>query len=213
MSQSQQTEIGSFQWSECDSEQQVELDQLPSFTSSNCLSPFNSSFIQPSIASSVAPDPPEYFQRVGPGRKGQFFLYDKMDHSDWVNWWLQTDYGSNNKIPWESQHGSASETWTQFEQVAHVGTGVPKVMCKRCDQILEHPYSVKDINRKFSRHSTTTITRHLQTRGCQKALGIRQQKGQLKGFLRTGHPADQPFSQDTWENQLLKFITINRLPF
>jgi hypothetical protein len=30
---------------------------------------------------------------------------------------------------------------------------------------------------------------------------------------KQGHPADQPFSQESWEDKLLQFITINRLPF
>ncbi|KAJ5274116.1 hypothetical protein N7478_009241 [Penicillium angulare] len=59
----------------------------------------------------------------------------------------------------ESQHGSTLETWKQFEQVAHVGNGSPKVMS--CDA---------------------------DTDG-------------------------QPFSQEAWNDQLLQFITTNRLPF
>jgi hypothetical protein len=189
MSQSQQTEVRSSQLSLLDSEP----DDLSFITPSNCpATPSTSwqvdsfSFVQPSVPSSVAPDPLERFQRVGPGWRGQFFLYDGMNHSDWVDWWLETDYGSNNKITWESQHGSASETWKQFEQVAHTGTGSPKVMCKRCDAILEHPYATKkDANGRVGRHGTTTITRHLQTLTCQKATGVRQQRGGLKGFLHS----------------------------
>jgi hypothetical protein len=101
-----------------------------------------------------------------------------MNHSDWVDWWLETEYGSNNKITWESQHGSDSETWKQFEQVAHEGTESPKVMCKRCDAILELPYGTKeDANGRVGRHGTTTITRHLQISTCQKATGARQERG------------------------------------
>ncbi|KAJ5557712.1 hypothetical protein N7513_003298 [Penicillium frequentans] len=205
MSQSQQTECGS-QLSFCD----IEPDDLSLITHSNYpATPSTSrqvdsfSFVQPFVPSSIAPDPLERFQRVGPGRRGQFFLYNVMNHTDWVDWWLETDYGSNNsKIAWESQHGSASETWKQFEQVAHTGNGSPKVMCKRCDTILEHPYATKkDANGKIGRHGTTTITRHLQTLACQKATGL---------FLsKQGHP----FTQEAWEDKLLQFITINRLPF
>lgn len=189
MSQSQQTECGS-QLSFCD----IEPDDLSLITHSNCpATPSTSrqvdsfSFVQPFVPSSVAPDPPERFQRVGPGRRGQFFLYNVMNHTDWVDWWLETDYGSNNsKIAWESQHGSASETWKQLEQVAHTGNGSPKVMCKRCDAILEHPYATKkDANGKIGRHGTTTTTCHLQTLACQKATGVRQQRRGLRGFLQS----------------------------
>ncbi|CEO59598.1 hypothetical protein PMG11_04270 [Penicillium brasilianum] len=93
-------------------------------------------------------------------------------------------------------------------------------MCKRCDAILEHPYATKkDANGRVGRHGTTTITRHLQTLTYQKATRVRQQRGGLKGFLHSlflskqSHPADRPFSQEAWEDKLLQFITINRLPF
>ncbi|KAJ9482154.1 hypothetical protein VN97_g11287 [Penicillium thymicola] len=135
-----------------------------------------------------------------------------MNHSDWVDWWLEADYGSKNKIAWESQHGSASETWEQFEQVAHTGTGSPKVMCKRRNAILEHPYTTKkDANGRVGGHGTTTITRHLQTSACQKATSGRQQRDGITRFLQTADNG-QPFSQDAW-NDDVQFITINRLPF
>ncbi|CAG8359272.1 unnamed protein product, partial [Penicillium salamii] len=194
MSQSQQTDIGSSQLTLFDSEPDDLLFVTPSIcpaTPSAFQQVFNSfglSFVQPSVSSSIAPDSLERFERVGPGRRGQYFLYDTMNHSDWVDWWLETDYGSNNKIPWESQHGSASETWKQFEQVAHTGTGSPKVTCKRCDKILEHPYATKkdDSGRVGpSRHGTTTFTRHLQTSNYRKTVDIRQQRGGLKRFLQS----------------------------
>jgi hypothetical protein len=100
MSQSQQTEFGSSQLSLFDSEP----DDLSFATPSNCLAApsasrqaFDSfSCIPQSVPSSIALDPLKRFKRVGPGRRGQFFLYDAMNHTDWVDWWLGTDYGSNN---------------------------------------------------------------------------------------------------------------------
>jgi hypothetical protein len=101
----------------------------------------NFSLVQPSVPSSVAPDPLERFQRVGPGR-GQYFLYDAMLHNDWIDWWLHTDYGSRSKINWDSQHGRA-KIWKEFDQVAHSVHGTAKVMCKNCSAILEHPYATR----------------------------------------------------------------------
>ncbi|OGE48028.1 hypothetical protein PENARI_c033G10472 [Penicillium arizonense] len=117
-----------------------------------------------------------------------------MSHSDWVDWWLQTDYGSKSKISWDVTH--VSGIWKDYFQVAHSADGAAKVMCKRCCAILEHPYTTKkDANRKVGRHSTTTMTRHLKTTACDRT------------------PTDNPFSQEGWEDDLLQFITINRLPF
>lgn len=149
------------------------------------------SFIQPSIPSSIALDPLEPFERIGPGKRGgEYFLYNAMNHNEWVKWWLETDYGlHNHKIAWDSRHGSAAETWKEFDQVAHAETGSPKVICKRCDAVLEHPYAIKKDDSgtgtgKAARHGTTTITRHLQTSGCRRTASGRRQREGLTRFLQ-----------------------------
>lgn len=193
MSQSQQTEFGSSQFDPFE----PDLDTISFTTSHQASSSYHrsgSSFLQPSVPSPIALEAEHFqcFQRVGPGRIGTYFLFDAMNHSNWVDWWLQTDYGSTNTmIPWDSQHGAASETWKQYEQVAHVVSGSPKVMCKRCGLILEHPYGTKKqtsngkSTEKVNRHGTTTITRHLETAACKKATGIRKQKGVMRGFIQS----------------------------
>lgn len=119
-----------------------------------------------------------------------------MNHNEWVKWWLETDYGLNNhKIAWDSRHGSAAETWKEFDQVAHAETGSPKAIYKRCDTVLEHPYAIKKDDNgtgtstststgKAARHGTTTITRHLQTSGCQRTASGRRQREGLRRFLQ-----------------------------
>lgn len=120
----------------------------------------NLSLVRPSIPSSAAPDPLERFQRVGPG-KGQYFLYDAMLRNDWVDWWLQTDYGSRSKIDWDLQN-SRAKIWKEFDQVAHSIHGTAKVMCKNCSAVLEHPYTTS----KYGRHGTATMIRHVNTSSC-----------------------------------------------
>lgn len=106
-----------------------------------------------------------------------------MNHSEWVDWWLQTDFGSKTKISWDSNH--LSDVWKQFAQVAHSADGAPKVMCKRCSAILEHPYTIKkDANGRDGRHGLTTMTRHIKTSACKKAAGTHQQRGGLNKFLQ-----------------------------
>ncbi|KAJ5551777.1 hypothetical protein N7535_000282 [Penicillium sp. DV-2018c] len=71
----------------------------------------------PSVVSSTAPSPLESLERVGPVRHGRpgLFLYYATKYGDWVTWWLQTSYGSNNpNMPWASQHGAAAKTWKEF---------------------------------------------------------------------------------------------------
>ncbi|KAJ5120790.1 uncharacterized protein N7515_010178 [Penicillium bovifimosum] len=152
------------------------------------------------------PDPLERFQRVGPGR-GQYFLYDTMLHNDW------------SKINWDSQH-SRAKIWKEFDQVAHSVHGTAKVMCKNCSTILEHPYATRkeragqgESSRKDSRHGTTTMIRHVNTSSCQRAASGRRQRDRMMRFLQTGDTTKAPFSQEAWDNEILRFITINRLPF
>lgn len=144
----------------------VEFDDSAYPTSSNCsATPTESqqiidilepSFLRPAIPSSTR----SIFERVGPARRKLYFLYDEMTHNDWVEWWLQTDYGSKSKISWDSNH--LSDIWKHYVQVAHSVDGTAKVMCKRCSAILEHPYTIKkDTNGKDERHGTTTMTRHI----------------------------------------------------
>lgn len=49
-------------------------------------------------------EPPDYFTRVGPGRKKSYVLYDVMFHNDWVDCWLETGFGKKSKIHWDSKH-------------------------------------------------------------------------------------------------------------
>lgn len=69
--------------------------------------------------------------------------------------------------------------------MAHGTDGAPKVMCKRCGQILEHPYSLsKGSDGKDQRHGLSTIKRHLTTAGCQKAN--KGHNTEITKFLRKG---------------------------
>lgn len=183
MSQSQQSDFASSLYD-------AEIDNLTFLTSSNhaatpsgsqhpfdALDPSASSFIRPAIPLTI----PSSLERVGPDRRKAYVLYNEMTHSEWVDWWLQTDYGSKSKIHWDSNH--LSDIWKQYDQVASSIDGAPKVMCKRCSQILEHPYSTKkDIKGKEGRHGLSTMTRHLKTAACQRFEN--RQKDEIIKFLQ-----------------------------
>ena len=183
MSQSQQSEFASSQFG-------GDYDNLSYLIPSNySATPSTSQHtFDVSIPAFLRPDEPpllpqlERFERVGPDRKRLYFLYDRMNHQEWVEWWLQTDYGSKGKVAWHSNH--LSHVWEHFTQVAHSSDGSPKVMCKHCSAILEHPYAAKkDVNGKDARHGTTTMTRHLRTSACKRAVSGDQQRGRLDKFV------------------------------
>lgn len=129
----------------------------------------------------LPPVVPSSLTHVGPDRRKAYVLYDKMSHNDWVEWWLQTDYGSKSNIRWDSNHQSA--VWTHFNQVAHSTNGVPKVMCKRCGVILEHPSNLasKDESKR-QRQGTSTMAKHLKSAACQRAT--KGPKAEISRFLQ-----------------------------
>jgi hypothetical protein len=141
---------------------------------------FETGFLRPTIPPLI----PSVLTRVGPDRRKAFVLYDKMTHSDWVDWWLQTDFGRESKINWDSTRHT--EIWEQFDQVAHGVDGAPKVMCRRCGAILEHPYIVnpKSKGKKIQYHGTSTMTRHVTTNACLKSE--EGKKAQITRFLKKG---------------------------
>lgn len=146
----------------------------PSGSQVTTLSDFPDDFLRPDLPL------PLTFTRVGPDRRKAFFLYDMAEHTEWVDWWLQTDYGRRSKIHWDTARQAA--IWSNFHQVAQITDGAPKVMCKRCEKILEHPHSVRPGQSGYQ--GTSTITKHLKSASCQRSLG--QRDSDITGFLRKG---------------------------
>ncbi|KAJ5751474.1 uncharacterized protein N7511_008439 [Penicillium nucicola] len=161
----------------------------------------------------LTPTPvPSSLTRVGSDRRKTFLLYDKMVHSEWVDWWLGTEYGSKSKINWDSRRHT--EVWDGYHQVAQIIDGAPKVMCKRCGKILEHPYSTSpgSIGSRVQYHGTSTIMKHLRTAGCRRSDNKRN--SEITKFLQTeAESSATPFSCQEWEEDILQFLTLNRLPF
>lgn len=119
--------------------------------------------------------------RVGPDRRNRFVLYDKMSHNEFVDWWLQTDYGRKRKNYWDSNRHT--EIWNSYNQVAEGVDGAPKVMCKRCGKILEHIYSLSlNSTGKAQYHGTSTIQKHLKTAGCLRSE--KGKKAEITKFLQ-----------------------------
>lgn len=115
------------------------------------LTPSSTPIIQPSQPS--VPIPPN-LERVGPTKKEQpFVLWTEEMNDDFCEWWLKTDYGSRIKRNiFESKR--TAECWKHFHQVAAIKDGAPKVMCKTCNHLLNHPADghrgTSSMNKHFS---------------------------------------------------------------
>jgi hypothetical protein len=98
-----------------------------------------------------------------------------MNKDEFVEWWLTTSIGSEL---YEKSHQffdakkRHSDGWRSFHQVAHTRTGDPRILCKECGQLLDHP------SRKGN--GTTPMTRHLKGAKCQKLASHASKTGNLK---------------------------------
>lgn len=88
-----------------------------------------------------------------------------MDESRkyFVEWWLMTEFGAKKELQksvhWDS-HLKKSDVWESFDQVANAKTGQPKVMCKRCQNVIVHP--------GVNRAGPSPMKAHLTSAGCVK---------------------------------------------
>ncbi|KAG0158397.1 hypothetical protein PDIDSM_5911 [Penicillium digitatum] len=115
-----------------------------------------------------------------------------MSHNDFVDWWLETDYGRKSKLKWDSNRHT--EIWNSYHQVAQGIDGAPKHRQSAVSWHINHP--------------ETSENGWLFTVGKGK-------KAEITNFLqREGEvSASIPFLQEDWEEDLLQFLTLNRLPF
>lgn len=115
-----------------DDQQLYTLDLSFSQQSLNLVS--NSDFLQPPL---LPPPVPASLQRVSPDRRKTYILYSDMMKNEFVAWWLETDFGRKKWMSWDAQQ--QSDVWKHFDQVAKGNDGEPKVICKRCMKVLNHP--------------------------------------------------------------------------
>ncbi|KAJ5316477.1 hypothetical protein N7476_006784 [Penicillium atrosanguineum] len=78
-------------------------------------------------------------------------------------------------------------------------------MCKRCGLVLEHPSSTRTPN-GTNRHGTSTLTKHLRTATWASITRFLQDAKYNKLI-------SYRFTQEAWEEKLLTFLTVSRLPF
>ena len=105
---------------------------------------------------------PSSLERVG-NRMKSWVRYTNMTKDDFVNWWLNTQYGSKleaKRVSWDRKSYS-SDIWAHFDQIAHSSTGQPKVICKQCSKILDHP--------TYTTNGTNALRRHWKKGNCKPA--------------------------------------------
>lgn len=148
------------------------LNTEPSFSQRTITSAPESDFVQPPIV-------PGSLQRVGPDRKKTWILYSEMSKDEFVEWWLRTTHGSEHgdkkKFNW-NRSGHLSDVWNHFDQVAHHTTGLPKVMCRRCGKILDHP--------SYTAHGTNSMGRHWKGEKCRRSANQASKQPNIRSLMQ-----------------------------
>lgn len=154
-------------------------------------------------------DPPTC--RTGPPKElGS--LRDRNE-DDFLSWWLQTEYGrqlngsGRSKIRWSVEH--SAEVWKHFDQVAELSSGRPKVICRACSTLLDHP--------QHKSHGTSVMGKHQRSSACRKGKKRASSQVLISDAIQRAYaspPSDAgKFTKAQLEEQLLKTITCLRLPF
>jgi hypothetical protein len=105
---------------------------------------------------------PQSIERVGDQTK-PWALWTEMTKTDFIEWWLTTQYGSTpdaQRIHWDGKRYK-SDIWSSFHQIANIQTGKPKVMCKQCGVMFGHP----------ALNGTTALRRHQTNGSCRRLKG------------------------------------------
>lgn len=142
-------------------------------------------FPEPFLLTSKAP---LSLKRAGFGGSSPFVLYPEMDNTQFIEWWLTTQYGDPKRMepkkPLDWARKRTSKHWKDFVQVAHEDTGRPKILCQRCGTILDHP----NWNPSGPPSGTSCLQRHLNSHTCQ---------------LRSGQSRSQPGIPETFTHMVI----------
>lgn len=102
-----------------------------------------------------------------------------------------------------------ADVWKHFDQVAGIETGIPKVICRACLTLLDHPQHKKHGTSAMGKHQRSKSCRKGQKRTCHQALVSNSIQ---KAFL--GVPSGpNKFTTSQFEERLLRTIACLRLPF
>jgi len=107
-------------------------------------------------------------------------VYEKSQLPAFTEWWTKADYAlqsqqaNSKQFKWGSDHRKA-DSWKHFEEAATFPGGSPKVRCKKCGLLLEHPYRSNQGTNSMKRHFTICTGSSLLGRRSIKQMLQKQQ--------------------------------------
>jgi len=133
-------------------------------------SPIPSGSQDTSLPSSEPRAAPDCLPRICPDRIRSFIVYSPEMGHEFVQWWLQTDFGKKKQISWDAKR--AAQCWKNFDQVALEKDGKPGVMCQQCRKVLDHP--------GWAHSGTSSMNKHYNGINCRKAVSAAGKKPNIK---------------------------------
>lgn len=141
-------------------------------------------------------------------------MYESNLEREFLGWWEDTEYGhklkgdGQSQIKWstESRH---ADVWKHFDQVADIDSGRPRVLCKACLTLLDHP--------QHKNHGTSAMSRHQKSNACRKGKKRGSHQTLISDSLQNNSMREslnvRKLTTFQLEEHLLKTITCLRLPF
>lgn len=108
-----------------------------------------------------------------------YIKYSLQHHDEFVTWWRNTEWFLNHNnatkpygVPSFNKKAKISPVWKDFTEVAHYENGQTKILCNRCNMLMEHP----NYN---NGGGTSGLGSHVKTTRCKQQYATRTGRGQL----------------------------------
>jgi hypothetical protein len=87
-------------------------------------------------------------------KRSRCYVYEKIKRDIFLTWWTTTNWTKTHTADqdekkkkhmyWESD--KKSSMWKHFDETATIEDDISKIVCKRCEFVLEHSFTESDIN-------------------------------------------------------------------
>jgi hypothetical protein len=120
---------------------------------------------------------PLSFNRIG--RSKLFFQWTQEQHTQFLEWWLSTEWVINaaadqdgaddlaTRVNWNST-SRKSEFWKSFDQAANRHTGEPVLICQKCGISIVHP--------GIRNSGTNALKNHVLSQSCRQIFQVRNNR-------------------------------------
>jgi len=106
---------------------------------------------------------------------GNFAMFHHSTRVPFIAWFHTTAWYKDqphSQVPLFTSYPKASLLWETFDEIAHKDSGQCKLLCRKCQKVIEHP-------RTRNQGGTSGMQSHLQSSQCQKSAPHSGQQSQI----------------------------------